>query len=344
MDAAVADWIAWAVFWKDSSHTSSLVINSRTWPDVCRMLRDVGGEFLVQAAAKQCVQHPNTEGWASVFYGNRNAPRRVAGYIVQDNTASLCSGSPDAVVVAGGNVPAAEAVKAKLIARLFSPAVPRVLAECVIAGAQIPRRFVEWVTMSMRPPLVLVGKQALLMAKQYLPPGMSTTFRALYTPKHPPDGLLSTLGSKDPETREFTRRRLTLFRYIMVCDCTLAELADWTTRDQLLGMTRTLPGSDVILGVEQAPIEAVRKRGSDSGYWWVTEDDFQPGQLCILPPDGGEVISASGGGDAGVAAHARRLTAAPMGGYEQLQAAAHIRWLQGLAAVPLAHQACGVRG
>lgn len=343
MDTLIAEWLAWTVFWKEPQRARSLVINRKAWPSVCRLFRDVGGDFLMNAAVKECVQYPNTVGWSSVFYGNAAAAKRVAGYVVLDDTASFCANMPHAAVIAGGDVPPADAVKAKLILMLFAPTTPRVLAVCVLAGAHIPRHFVEWVTMSQRPPLVLVGKKTMQMARNYLPPGLSTSYARLYSPGHAPDGLLSMLQSKDPQTRAFTRARLAqgMFRYIIVCDCTLADLADWSTRNDLLALMNTLPGTNLILGVENVPMDAVRKRPGDNAYWWLSDDDTD---LCIQPPPiGAQVISASSALDAGLVAHARRLTAQPLGGYEQAQAISHRQWLQGLACMPLAHEVCSIR-
>ena len=103
MDSALAEWIAWTCFWKHPMRTSSLVVNARAWPDVCSLLRQVGGEFLVGGAVQHFVQYPDTVGWSSVFYGNAAVAKRMSGYIVTNDTASYCVNAPHAVVVAGGS-------------------------------------------------------------------------------------------------------------------------------------------------------------------------------------------------------------------------------------------------
>jgi hypothetical protein len=295
MDAFV-DFLCHTVYWHDSKSRFSIVVNLSAWPRVIQIVRDVCGSANAQIVAKQSVLVQDTIAWSSVLGGGNDAGRNP-GYIVANNSASLCAGQDRAIIFDGSHAPSAGALQESLMVKLM-PNVPAGIAAVRLKGTRVTPAFAQWLMASVREPIVLAGRNAQVAAAAFLQP--DRVYTRLFGERREQDGLITHFLSTDAVARAQMRRELMQFRCVLVRDASLVDLADPRICKALLDVKKAMCGGTLMIDTTG---DGADRRRSEYGLFWLAPAELERNDILRSKADVARPASKL----TEVAEHARRV-------------------------------------
>jgi len=319
----LALWLAEVVFWNLPFTSKSVIVNLVVWPSFLNVARDVCGRVGGDAVARRVQFVCDTVGWSASLFGGYGRPA-AAGYLVGDNTTSLCVGRQRALCFVA-DVPPAAALREALVKLLFPPGFPVVVARVRLSGVAIPRTFVDWLMAPVRPILIAAGTQAQQLVASFSLMDNARVFADLFGDQRESDGLISGWNGKDDvDARARFRRGLPRAPAILVQSASFTDLVDPRVRNVLLDISRALGGTDIVVCAGGDGVEA---RLTENGFFWLTPREFKSSDVTLTAA---EVANARAPVDS-LLARARQL-AAPLSSPAALEAAARTQELWAVAA------------
>jgi hypothetical protein len=320
----LALWFAEVVFWKLPLTSKSVVINLVVWPRFLNdVARDVCGRVGADEVARRVQFVSDTVGWSATLFGGYARPA-AAGYLVGNNTTSLCVGRQRALCFVA-DVPPAAALREALENVLFPPGFPAVIAHKRLSGVSVPRSFADWLMAPVRPILIAAGSQSQQLLESFALMDNARVFADLFGDQRESDGLISGWNGKDDvDARARFRRGLLRAPAILVQTASFTDLIDPRVRNVLLEITRALGGTDIMICAGGDGVEA---RLADNGFFWLTPREFKSSDVAL---SAAEVAAAQAPVDP-LLARARQL-AAPLSSPAALEATARTQALWEVAA------------